>query len=151
MERGWKIPLPRTAHRLARDEPQEETDVSAASCDVVFSTTHECRARACQKHCSALFVQLEGASPDEQFRFCYRCHKFHPLDNFRGPDSKLLRGTTARSPGAEAGAPKRKDALKASKKMAEARPEPPRADRGGESHRRQQRGPAPLANRLVIT
>ena len=23
-------------------------------CDVVFSTTHECRARACQKHCSAL-------------------------------------------------------------------------------------------------
>ena len=66
-------------------------------CDVVFSTAHECRARACQKHCSALFVRLKGARPDEQFRFCYQCHKFHPLDNFRGPTARSSRGTTARS------------------------------------------------------
>ena len=45
-------------------------------CDVVFSTAHECRARACQKHCSALFVQLKGARPDEPVSYTHlRAHE----------------------------------------------------------------------------
>ena len=58
-------------------------------CNIEYSSTHECRARACQTHCSALSVRLEGQDPEQQFRFCYQCHKFHELDAFRNPDGTL--------------------------------------------------------------
>ena len=58
-------------------------------CDIEYSSTHECRARACQTHCAALSVRLEGQDPEQQFRFCYQCHKFHELDAFRNPDGTL--------------------------------------------------------------
>mmetsp|Transcript_3817 Transcript_3817/g.14273 ORF Transcript_3817/g.14273 Transcript_3817/m.14273 type:complete len:396 (-) Transcript_3817:265-1452(-) len=58
-------------------------------CDIEYSSTHECRARACQTHCAALSVRLKGQDPEQQFRFCYQCHKFHELDAFRNPDGTL--------------------------------------------------------------
>ena len=59
-------------------------------CEETYSTSHECRARACAAHCSALAVRLKGRPEGEVFRFCYQCHKFHNLDNFRAPDGSLL-------------------------------------------------------------
>ena len=58
-------------------------------CDIEYSSTHECRARACQTHCAALSVRLKGQDPEQQFRFCHQCHKFHELDAFRNPDGTL--------------------------------------------------------------
>jgi hypothetical protein len=34
-------------------------------------------------------VRLKGEDPEQQFRFCYQCHKFHELDAFRNPDGTL--------------------------------------------------------------
>jgi hypothetical protein len=37
-------------------------------------------------------VVKSGIQPykeEEQSRFCYQCHKFHELDEFRGPDGHL--------------------------------------------------------------
>jgi hypothetical protein len=59
-------------------------------CEETYSSAHECRARACGAHCSALAVRLEGRPEGDEFRFCYQCHKFHNLDDFRAPDGSLL-------------------------------------------------------------
>jgi len=115
--------LPANGLQIDRTEgpPGKSSVCRVEGCDVVFSTAHECRARACQKHCSALFVRLKGAGPDEHSRFCYQCHKFHPMDNFRGADGTLLpRHNCSQSQVQRLERRKRKDALKASKKMAEA-------------------------------
>ena len=115
--------LPANGLQIDRREgpPGKSSVCRVEGCDVVFSTAHECRARACQKHCSALFVRLKGAGPDEHSRFCYQCHKFHPMDNFRGADGTLLpRHNCSQSQVQRLERRKRKDALKASKKMAEA-------------------------------
>ena len=72
-------PGPRVKNRICQ----------VVGCDIEYSSTHECRARACQTHCSALSVRLEGQDPEQQFRFCYQCHKFHELDAFRNPDGTL--------------------------------------------------------------
>ena len=115
--------LPANGLQIDRTEgpPGKSSVCRVEGCDVVFSTAHECRARACQKHCSALFVRLKGAGPDEHSRFCYQCHKFHPMDNFRGAYGTLLpRHNCSQSQVQRLERRKRKDALKASKKMAEA-------------------------------
>ena len=56
----------------------------------VFNFARMPRSRACAAHCSALAVRLKGRPEGEVFRFCYQCHKFHNLDDFRAPDGCLL-------------------------------------------------------------
>ncbi len=72
-------PGPRVKNRICQ----------VVGCNIEYSSTHECRARACQTHCCALSVRLEGQDPERQFRFCYQCHKFQELDAFRNPDGTL--------------------------------------------------------------
>lgn len=68
-------------------EPFPECRV--VGCDNTYYTVHECRARSCSAHCAALFVTLDTNKNGEQSRFCYQCHKFHNLDEFKAPDGKL--------------------------------------------------------------
>lgn len=51
---------------------------------------HECRARTCTAHCSAVAVELEGRPPGTQWRYCYQCHKYHELKEFSSPDGSAL-------------------------------------------------------------
>ena len=86
-------------------------------CETVYSSAHECRARACAKHCAELSVQLKGRDAGEQSRFCYQCHKFHDLDAFRTPDGTLrARHNCYESQVLRLDRRKKKDAAKASNK-----------------------------------
>lgn len=51
---------------------------------------HECRARTCTAHCSAVAVELEGRPAGTQWRYCYQCHKYHELKEFSSPDGSAL-------------------------------------------------------------
>ena len=126
-----RLRAPRAEEGDARPEVKNRI-CQVVGCDIEYSSTHECRARACQTHCSALSVRLEGQDPEQQFRFCYQCHKFHELDAFRNPDGTLRpRHNCYQSQALRLDRRKKKDAAaKASKKNLDIRPPSWKRSRG---------------------
>ena len=59
-------------------------------CYEICESVHECRARACTAHCSAVAVELKEKPEGSQWRYCYQCHKFHALGEFTAPDGSML-------------------------------------------------------------